>query len=230
MEDILVSGRTSFQIEVPYKLIETGKKTKEKPLIIYLHGFKQNLKIAEKQFQPLKDLNAYHLFIQAPYPIYDRSRKKKVEDWGRAWYLYDGNADTFIESMEAASSFIQQILDRLTQNINVSKAALVGYSMGGYLAGYFAFTRWKHIRDVVVIGGRIKVELFEDQLDRLKHLNILALHGKEDKRVKKSGQEQSVEKLIEKGLNAEFRLIEGKHELTFAYLRETKQWLMDLGY
>jgi len=229
MEDILVSGRASFQIEVPYKLIETGKK-EEKPLIIYLHGFNQNLKIAEEQFSLLKDLEAYHLYIQAPYPIYDRSRKKKLEDWGRAWYLYDGEADTFIESMEAASSFIQQILDRLTQNIDVNRVAVVGYSMGGYLAGYFAFTRWKHVIDVVVIGGRIKTEPFEDRFHHLKHLNILALHGKHDKRVEKSNQERSVEKLIDQGLNAEFRVIDGKHELTDTYIREAKHWLTDLGY
>ena len=37
--DVLLSGKTSFKIEVPYLLVETGKKNSKKPLIIYLHGY-----------------------------------------------------------------------------------------------------------------------------------------------------------------------------------------------
>lgn len=76
MKEVLISGKASFKIEVPYKLYETGEKGK-KPLIVYLHGFNQNIDRFEKIVNPLTELRAYHLFIQAPYPIYDETRTKK---------------------------------------------------------------------------------------------------------------------------------------------------------
>lgn len=41
MRDVLVSGKESFKIEVPFKITETGRKGVKKPLIVFLHGFKQ---------------------------------------------------------------------------------------------------------------------------------------------------------------------------------------------
>ena len=100
MSDVLFSGKASFKIEVPYKLIETGESGVEKPLLVYLHGFKQNIEQFEELVEELLSLEAYHLFIQGPYPIYDRSRQKQVHEWGRSWYLYDGEQDQFVKSLE----------------------------------------------------------------------------------------------------------------------------------
>ena len=162
MEDVLLSGKTSFKIEVPYKLIEVGSK-KKKPLIVYLHGYRQNITRFQEKVSKMLNVEAYHLFIQGPYPIYDESRKRKVEDWGRAWYLYDGEQDQFIRSLELSSEFVQEVTEGLLKHIDVSRLAVIGYSMGGYLAGYFALSRWKHVNELVVIGGRIKTEVFRDR-------------------------------------------------------------------
>jgi len=93
MSELLQSGTSEFNIEVPYRLFESGSTQGKKPLIIYLHGFNQNISYFEKKTASMIGLEAYHLFIQAPYPIYDTSRKKSLSRWGRAWYLYDGDQD-----------------------------------------------------------------------------------------------------------------------------------------
>tara|TARA_R110002124_G_scaffold48026_3_gene142177 strand:- start:12036 stop:12725 length:690 start_codon:yes stop_codon:yes gene_type:complete len=229
MHEVLISGKTSFKIEVPYKLYETGEKRK-KPLIVYLHGYKQNISTFESLVKELIDIEAYHLFIQAPYPLYDETRTKKVEDWGRSWYLYDGEQAQFVKSMELSSEFIQEIIDGLLPNIQVSRICLFGYSMGGYLAGYFMLSRWKHVNDAIIIGARIKTEVFEDRLSEANHINILALHGKNDESVLPEPQRQEIATLKAAGFNAQFQLIDDSHKLTTLYISKALKWLKSLGY
>ncbi|MFA5667624.1 MAG: hypothetical protein WC967_00140 [Balneolaceae bacterium] len=228
-KEVLISGKSSFKIEVPYKLIETGPKGK-KPLIIYLHGFKQNIKKFESKVESMMELNAYHLFIQGPYPIYDESRKVNVSKWGRAWYLYDGKRGQFAKSLEVTSEFIQGIVEGLFNVIEVNKVCVFGYSMGGYLAGYFALSRWKHVSEAIVIGGRIKTELFEDKLDQAKHIKFLALHGADDKDVFAEPQKKEVENLKAGGIHADYIEINEGHKLTEAYITATIKWLKSHGY
>lgn len=229
MQEVLISGKTSFKIEVPYKLIETGKKGR-KPLIVYLHGFKQNLAKFEDLTQSMLQINAYHLFIQGPYPIYDTSRDVNVSEWGRAWYLYDGNQGQFIKSMEVVSEFIQEIIDGLREVIKISRLCVFGYSMGAYLGGYFALSRWKHVNDLIMIGGRIKTEAFEEKREQAKHINILALHGKEDKDVLPDPQKQEIMKLSSEGFKAEFKVLNAGHKLTQEFIDESVDWLISSGY
>ncbi len=229
MHEVLVSGKSSFKIEVPNKLIETGEKGK-KPLIVYLHGYKQNIEQFEEKVSDMLKLNAYHLFIQGPYPVYDESRALNVSKWGRAWYLYDGNKGQFTKSLEITSEFIQEVIDNLLKFIEVDRVCLFGYSMGGYQAGYFALSRWKHVSECIVVGARIKTEVFEERLDSAKHIRFLAIHGEDDTSVLPGPQQKEVEKLQAKGFEASFILLKEPHRLVPAYIAESIHWLKAIGY
>lgn len=229
MTEVLLSGKASFKVEVPYKLIEAGEKG-TKPLIVYLHGYKQNVEYFQKKMEDLLSIHAFHLFIQGPYPVYDEGHKRKVPEWGRAWYLYDGDQQQFVKSLELASEFVQEVTDNILKHIEVSRLAVIGYSMGGYLAGYFALSRWKHVNDLVVIGGRIKTEVFEERSGTYEHMNVLALHGSKDESVKSGPQKKSVQKLREWGAKVTFKEIKESHSLTDEFLSVTKQWLHKAGY
>jgi predicted esterase len=230
MKDILKSGQATFNIDVPYKLIESGESSGEKPLIIYLHGFNQNIKQFQNLVAPMLQLNAYHLFIQGPYPIYDRSRKKKVEDWGRSWYLYDGEQEQFVKSLESASAFLQGVNEKIMKQISTSRVTVFGYSMGGYLAGYFALSRPKLVDELIVIGARIKTEVFEDGNESYDALKVLALHGARDKSVKSEPQQKSCEQLSEWGTEVTFKTVDSAHKLDEIYLEEALKWMESLGY
>lgn len=225
----MLSGKSSFKIEVPYRLIETGPKGK-KPLIIYLHGYKQNIKVFERLVGKSLHLSAYHLFIQGPYPIYDKGAKKKVEDWGRSWYLYDGRAKQFEKSLEITSEFIQEIIENLFSLIKVSRVCVLGYSMGGYLAGYFAMSRWRHVTEAIIIGARIKTELFEGNFDNFKHVKFLALHGLNDDTVMSAPQIKAVETLKRYNVNAEFIGLDEGHKINENYMLTAMNWLKNNGY
>lgn len=230
MKKILLSTKTTFEIDVPYKLIETGKSSEAKPLIVYLHGFNQNLEKFEELVTPLQSVNAFHLYVQGPYPIYDRRRKKKVADWGRSWYLYDGEQDQFVKSLERTSNFLENVTGDILSKISVSRVALFGYSMGGYLAGYFALSRPNIVDELVVIGARIKTEVFENEKRRYRDLNVLALHGTADKSVKSEPQKKSCKQLSEWGANVTYKEVDREHKLDEIYLQKTQKWLKSLGY
>lgn len=121
-------------------------------------------------------------------------------------------------------------MDEVSRSVGYSRTALVGYSMGGYLAGYFALSRRKLIDDLVVIGSRIKTEVFEEQSGSYDHLNVLALHGRSDSSVKSKPQRQSCNRLAKWGANVTFKELEEGHRLTPTYLEETKNWFLGCGY
>lgn len=225
-EEILISGKFSFNIDVPYELIETGKKNKQKPLIVYLHGFKDNIQSFKKRCSDIiETIEACHLFLQGPYPIYESRSNKKVEDWGASWYLYDGAQDQFVKSLEKTSEFIDQILQNLKDKINSSRICLLGYSMGGYLAGYYAMTRPKSVNELIVAGARIKTEVLKGQWKKILHLKILALHGNKDKLVDYKPQRNEIKKLIGVDVKADFQLIKQNHIFNHKYTGLICDWL-----
>ena len=227
---ILQSGKASFKIEVPYQLIDSGPATDSKPLIVYLHGFNQTMKSFQLDCEHLLAVHAYHLFIEAPYPVFSRKRNVPVSEWGRAWYLYDGDQEQFIRSLGQASRFINEIIERTISAVNPTRTALLGYSMGGYLAGYHAITNPEQIQELIICGARYKSELLEGSYDKINHQNILALHGNADKSVESAPQKKEIEGLKQKGIDATFVALDETHAFTRSFEDEILDWLNGKGY
>lgn len=226
--DILVSGKTSFKVEVPYRLGETGPKG-PKPLIIYLHGAGQHMDLFERKMKPLTDrFAAYHLFIQGPYAELDRVKYR--EKFGYSWYLYNGRQGSFVKSLEYTAEFIQEIVDGVLPYIKADRVCVLGYSMGGYQAAYFATTRWKHCNDLVVIGGRVKTELLAGKWSKIKHLGVLAVHGMKDTVVDPLKQKEHIDILRSHGLKADFHPVNSEHGLTNTMLNAVSDWWKTKGY
>ncbi len=226
--DVLVSGKTSFKVEVPYKLFETGS-SKEKPLIVYLHGYGQNIDRFEKSTSALHSLEAYHLYIQGPYA--DLKNIKHRGKWGFAWYLYNGKQGSFVKSLEYTSEFIQEIIDNIIKFIKVSRICVLGYSMGGYQAGYFGLSRWKHTNELIVINGKIKAESFsQSKLKKVNQMNICSIHAKGDQDVPLDLQQSSVDALIKAGANVKNVTCPGTHKLTLKLVNEALFFLKECGY
>lgn len=225
--DVLISGKTSFKVEVPYKLVETGPKG-EKPLIVYLHGKGQNIPLFERQVKSMMQLNAYHLFIQGPYADFELTISK--EKWGYSWYLYNGRQGSFVKSLEYTAEFIQEIIDHVIKFIKVSRLCVVGYSMGGYMAGYFGTSRWKHTNELIVINGRIKTELLSTKWPNLKHQKVLGIHGLKDEVVSPDAQKEQIQKMVNKGIEAEFIGVNEGHKLSAVMIKKAMDWLKKQGY
>src|SRR5699024_7795358 len=211
-----------FTQNIPFKFKTTGDN-KQKSLIVYLHGYKQNMNIFEKKISNLLELPADHVILQGPYPIYDERGKRKVKDWGRAWYLYDGGQEQFKRSMEKSAAFIDEAINKITDSVSDLSITIFGYSMGGYLAGYYALSRPKTVDNLIVTGGRIKTEWFSGK--NYESLNTLALHGLQDKSVQAGAAEKSVQAPQKMGASVTFRTLKAGHRLNETYTAEAKRWL-----
>lgn len=228
--EILQSGKAEFKLQVPYKVLETGKSNKQKPLIVYLHGYGQTIKTFREDCTELLNVEAFHLFIQAPYPLYDRSRNKKVSEWGRAWYLYDGDQVQFRTSLDHASRFIREIITRVVKVVNADRICLFGFSMGGYLAGYHAIHCSEQLNEVIIYGARFKSELLIGDYQKISHQNILALHGKDDKKVEPGPQQAEILALRRNGVKAAFMEINEAHAISESGIKKILDWLNNKGY
>jgi predicted esterase len=226
--NLLNSGKTTFKMEVPYRLYENGEPG-PKPLIVYLHGFGQDINRFEKQTQELHSFKAYHLYIQGPYP--DNRTLEREDKRGYAWYLYGGKKGSLEKSLEYSSEFIQGVIDSLIPFLKITRCAVIGYSMGGYQAGFFGFTRWKHTNELVMVGARFMDDMFKDRnWQKRKHLNILAVHGTQDEIVSCESQKKSILAAQQKGLNASITTLKKDHKLSKSYLDVVRVWLTEHGY
>jgi predicted esterase len=228
--DRLVAGKATFKLQVPFKLSSSGSSEDPKPLIVYLHGYGHNITQFEEAVKTFEDFEAYHLFIQGPFPtkIEHQNNKKR----GYAWYLY-GDQKTYNQHLEMSSEFVQDVIDQHLGHINVSEICVIGYSMGAYLAGYWALTRWKHTNKVIMLSGRFKIEMIKDvaqKTENYRHLSVLAVHGKSDSVVKPEPQQESIQKWSDSGFNGSFVTVKGGHALTEDLVNCAKNWLISNNY
>ena len=225
---VIEKGKQSFKWEAPFELHKTGQRNHSNPLFVYLHGYRQNNILFRKKMENILGLNGYHLFIQGPYPLPTKNRP--VEEWGAAWYTYDGDQQKFANSLEHTAKYIDDLLTTIKTNYEIEKTALIGYSMGGYQAGYYALSRLEKVDYLVVLSARIKTELFENSLDKMKGLNILAVHGQRDKSVKEAPQRKEIEKLKNHGVSASLKRVEAGHRLDEKITSQMVDWLLEKGF
>lgn len=230
--ETILSARQAFRSEIAYHVVDADPGAPgPKPLILYLHGFGQNRARFESLCAPMHRVNAYHLHVDGLYPVYERPPKREHAQWGRAWYLYDGSRQRLRSSLEVASEFLQELVEPLYRILTPNRLCVLGYSMGGYLAGYFALTRWKHVSELIAVGCRIQHEVVSDDgWSNLRHLRVLALHGERDTIVSHEPQREAVQALHSQGLDATLRLLPSGHAFDETITDASLQWLNEKGY
>ncbi|NIT54684.1 MAG: hypothetical protein GWN00_00090, partial [Aliifodinibius sp.] len=88
----------------------------------------------------------------------------------------------------------------------------------------------KLVDELIVIGARIKTEVFEEGKRSYDNLQVLALHGERDKSVKSKPQQESCKQLSEWGADVAFKTVDSAHKLDEIYLEETQKWMKSRGY
>jgi predicted esterase len=225
--DVLVSGKTSFKVEVPYLLGETGPKG-PKPILVYLHGRGETIETFKAATSRFHDLDAYHLYIQGPYA--DKTVTASRERIGYAWHLYNHKQGSLVKSLEYTAEFIQEVVDGVRPFLNITRLCLIGYSMGGSQAAYFAFTRWKHTNELIAIGSRLDTGILNIRSPHVGHIGILGVQGEQDAVVEARSQADAFADLADAGIDARLRLVPGGHPLSEEAIRAALDWLATRGY
>lgn len=182
-------------------------------LVVALHGQGMSAASFARDFLPCLPDGASALVPQAPLPFEQRSAKGIRQ--GNGWYVYTGETEEFLASMRRTEDWLVRQVEFATADhgFDRGRVSLLGFSQGGYLAGWVGIRHAARFRRLVVAGARIKHEALEDDARRAAGtaLGVLAVHGAEDEGVSPAAARASVEAVAAWGLPAEFRAYPGGH-------------------
>jgi phospholipase/carboxylesterase len=218
----------SFQIRTKnLVLLPKGyRESRSYPLLVALHGMGMSAEEFAEIIAPLRSLPIVVLVPEGVYPFEIRhGQEMRI---GHAWYLYTGDEDEFVESMERSGRHLKTLIKRTLASYPVDneRVAVLGFSQGGYFAGYFGIRNAAYLAGLVVIGARVKDEVLPRELQRAYGLPVLLMHGRKDRAVPLSMAEASHDAVREAvGETAELRTYDCGHTVTTEQLRDARAWL-----
>ncbi|MCB9831838.1 MAG: dienelactone hydrolase family protein [Planctomycetes bacterium] len=204
-----------FEIEVPMRLLRPARPGPARSLAVLLHGMGQNGTVIQRRLGERLLAGGRHLLVpDGPLPF-----EKKLGDGrivGRAWYLYTGDQEAFLESAGRTSRWLEAEIDRVVaaEGLEPGRVHLVGYSQGGYQAGLMLLQSPERYASLVSVCSRLKAEIWPDDADASRLPPILVLHGEHDEFLPRTASEASVAKLGARGAPVDFRIFPSGHEFS----------------
>ncbi|MCE9637448.1 MAG: dienelactone hydrolase family protein [Planctomycetes bacterium] len=194
-------------------------------VVVALHGMGQSAAHFERDAAPLVPPGATLILPQGPYPFEMRSKdttRREPPRQGNAWYVWTGDSGAFVRSLADVASWLLAVIDSeiASEGLDGRRAALVGFSQGGYLAGFVGVRNAARFRALVVASGRMKDEILADAAPAAAAagLRVLDVHGEKDEAVRPEPCRASAERLAALGLPLEFRTYDAGH----AVLRDAR--------
>lgn len=217
-----MSGAVEFNTSVSWQAFCNGRADAPQPLIVYLHGYGENKVSFREKSAPVQEIAGWHLFINGPYPL----PRPGIPDRGYAWYIYDGPGSDFAAELHRATEVVEAVRDQFIREVQVAEIAVVGFSMGAYLGGYWSLFGSHPPEYAALCGGRIKSELLKTKpAAEPKPRAIAAFHGKHDKSVDGNRQQQSIDTLLSYGYNAGQHWLDCGHRFEGIMADSVQQWL-----
>lgn len=182
-------------------------------LVVALHGVGMNPASFAEHVLPCVPERASLLLPQAPLPFEVRSAKGMRQ--GNGWYIYTGETEAFLGSMRRAEQWLLRQIDFFVADhgFDAQRVSLLGFSQGGYLAGYAGIRHATRFRRLVVAAARIKHEALADDARRAggRDFRVLQVHGESDESVAASAAKASCDAITAAGVPVEFRTYPGGH-------------------
>jgi phospholipase/carboxylesterase len=201
-----------FTREVPV-LLHRPDDGGDGSLVVALHGMGMSAEAFAETALALAPPAASVLVPQAPLPFEMRTAKAMRQ--GNGWYVYTGEDEAFLASMRRTEEWLVRQIDFAVADhgLDAKNLSLLGFSQGGYLAGWMGLRHSARLRHLVVAAARIKHEVLADDARRAaaSGLRVLQVHGESDENVAAAAAKASCEALAAAGVAAEFRSYPGGH-------------------
>ncbi|CAG0926774.1 hypothetical protein PLCT1_00167 [Planctomycetaceae bacterium] len=224
----MATGSRPFTLDVPYEVVTppTYEDGKRYPLVIALHGMGQDPGFLQRDLAPLLNKPYVWLFPRGPYPLEVRGRQMRI---GYAWYMYDGDQARLRASMELTSRHLLGLMDTVwnAYRLDLSRAAVLGFSQGGYMAGVLGALNYRRFKAACSIAGRLKHEFFVEAAPQAgKRVKLAQVQGGCDESVKPEAAKQAVAECVKLGFGAEyFEDPEAGHEVSPKMAAWLGDWL-----
>lgn len=213
-----------YLVEQPDTEAKSGAPGPLSAQLLCLHGMGMTASGFARVLRHLPNGPRRLVVPEGPYPFEQRAAGGiKV---GHAWYIYRGDQDEFREHLLRSEAHLLALLDEAdpTSEPRLPTVAL-GFSQGGYLAGFLALRHPDRFSGLVISSARLKHEFLESELDAGKLPHTVFLHSKSDRAIDWRMAEDGVNRLRAAGGEADLILHDGGHRLPASALVELDAWL-----
>ncbi len=195
------------------------------PLLVALHGQGMSAAGFLEALALLPEAERLLLVPEGPYPFEKRS--PEGIDVGHSWYIYRGDQAEFRTELERSEAYLVEMVTALAERVAVDRerVTLIGFSQGGYLAGFAALRRPDLFRGLVLAAARLKSEFLSEELARGALPTTLVLHSEEDTLLPWARAAPDIERLRAAGGDLEVFHYRGGHRFTEEALRAAGEWL-----
>ncbi len=185
-------------------------------VVVALHGQGMSPRSFARELLPALPPRATAVLPQAPLPF--EVRKDGSFRQGNAWYVYLGDVPEFVAALERAENWLRQVVESVVARggLDASRVALLGFSQGGYLAGFVGLRDPARYARLVVAGARLKHEVLEDAARAaaaFPAFRVLDVHGDDDEGVAVAPCRASAEAIAACGVPVTFRTFPFGHHV-----------------
>ena len=216
----------AFQFEAPWQWLPP--KGEIRSLLLGLHGMAQDSSRMVQKLDFLRQQGVGLILPSGPYPMEVRGRSGVRQ--GHAWYIFTGDQPEFKASMEKSENDLLGLIEIVQKEIDNPNIPwdLLGFSQGGYLAGFMALRHPELFRSCVIASARLKYEFLEQELESQPNVQMLFLHDKNDPLTKSEPVEESQKILERAGVISSIQWHDEGHTLGTESLNFLAQWLKEL--
>jgi phospholipase/carboxylesterase len=229
MYTTMTYSKEKIHTDLPLKYLEhvpnsvIDQNNKNKPLIIFLHGFGSN---EEDLFELKSELmpDYIYLSVRAPMQIYNGSYQ---------WFSLQMPAGGLIQVAKELSEngkLLEDYIKAAAKKYDTSadKIFLVGFSQGAIMSYELALTKPQSVRGIVALSGMILPTL-ESQITPgtdLKNLAVFIGHGSLDNRIPITAANTAKEILSKTSIKPEVHTYEGLgHSINQKEIRDINEWI-----
>lgn len=158
------AGEFTIATRTRLELPADGDRRRPRPLLLAIHGMGMS---PEKFARILAPLPQGDLLLGLPRGMYPHEiRRGDGIDIGYSWYIYCGDQEEFHAQLERSEAYLLGLLDEIErrQAIDRQRSVILGFSQGGYLAGFVGCRHPERFGGLVVASARIKHEFLEKEL------------------------------------------------------------------
>jgi predicted esterase len=198
------------------------------PLIISLHGGGGSYETFKNIWRHFENPQFILATPQAPYKWLMGT--KIGYDWS-AWP--SENLMTMQNALKLTSKYIENLIQSLTSNFNISKVYLMGFSQGSIIAQIAGINNHDLLDGIIILSGPEfdhpeKPEIVwpsKKAVQSANHLMVFIAHGKADDIVDFALANISREQYEEFGYYVSLFEFEGGHEINAEAMKEVEKWI-----
>lgn len=220
-----------FTHPVRYRVITPDDdRSTPRPVLLALHGMGMDAPGFQRILRHLETKEMILVVPDGPYP-YEIRREGKITI-GHAWYLYRGDQEEFYEHLETSERHVLHLLDRIEAQrpIDRGRSVVLGFSQGGYLAGFMALRHPERFGGLVIASSRLKWEFVRHELEEGPIPPTLFLHSKQDNSIPWDRVEEGQRRLEAAGGRAVVYLHDEGHRLPPDAVVRLGEWLGEHGF